>query len=168
EPGAENAGFGRPSRTSIFDYIGVPHHQRWVNDQKFDGGQLSEAESQLRDFYKRLLNFTLQSDALVGEYQDIHFYNRDHTLWYNYHVLSYVRWSDNEKLIVVSNFDANDRFGFELKLPENIVQKWKLSEGNHQLKDVLYGSEHTLKVKNGRGEVRVDINPLESFILKVQ
>ncbi|HZJ21611.1 MAG TPA: alpha-amylase, partial [Pricia sp.] len=61
-----------------------------------------------------------------------------------------------------------DRFGFELKLPENIVQKWKLSEGNHQLKDVLYGSEHTLKVKNGRGEVRVDINSLESFILKVQ
>src|SRR5680860_5104 len=168
EPGAENAGFGSPSRTSIFDYIGVPHHQRWVNDKKFDGGQLSEAESQLRDFYKRLLNFTVHSDALTGEYQDIHFYNRDHTLWYNYHVLSYVRWSDNEKLIVVSNFDANDRFGFELKLPENIVQKWKLSEGNHQLKDVLYGSEHTLKVKNGRGEVRVDINPLESFILKVQ
>lgn len=168
EPGAENAGFGSPTRTSIFDYIGVPHHQRWVNDKKFDGGQLSEAESQLREFYKRLLNFTVQSDALMGKYQDIHFYNRDHTLWYNYHVLSYVRWSDNEKLIIVSNFDAQDRFGFELKLPENIVQKWKLSEGNHQLREVLYGTEHILKVKNGRGEVRVDINPLESFILKVQ
>ncbi|WP_373519204.1 alpha-amylase family protein [Pricia sp.] len=167
EPGAENAGFGSPNRTSIFDYIGVPHHQRWVNDKQFDGGQLYEAESQLRDFYKRLLNFTVQSDALVGEYQDIHFYNRDHTLWYNYHVLSYVRWSDKERLIIVSNFDANDRFGFELKLPEDIVQKWKLSEGNHQIKDVLYGSEHTLKVENGRGEVRIDINPLESFIFVV-
>ena len=42
EPGAEDAGFGKPSRTSIFDYIGVPHHQRWVNDKKFDVGQLSE------------------------------------------------------------------------------------------------------------------------------
>ena len=31
EPGAEHAGFGSPSRTSIFDYIGVPHHQRWLN-----------------------------------------------------------------------------------------------------------------------------------------
>ncbi len=168
EPGAENAGFGSPNRTSIFDYIGVPHHQRWLNDKKYDGGQLSKEESQLWDFYKRLLNFTLQSDALMDEYQDIHFYNRDHTLWYNYHVLSYVRWSDKEKLIVVSNFNANDHFGFELKLPEDIVQKWKLSEGNHQIKDVLYGSEHTLKVHNGRGEVRVDINPLESFIFKVK
>ncbi|MBG7629319.1 MAG: alpha-amylase family protein, partial [Bacteroidetes bacterium] len=31
EPGAENAGFGSPTRTSIFDYVGVPTHQRWVN-----------------------------------------------------------------------------------------------------------------------------------------
>ncbi|MEL6483215.1 MAG: alpha-amylase family protein, partial [Bacteroidota bacterium] len=56
EPGAEDAGFGKPSRTSIFDYIGVPHHQRWVNNKQFDGGQLSDEERQLRDFYKRLLN----------------------------------------------------------------------------------------------------------------
>jgi len=27
EPGAENAGFGKPSRTSIFDYIGVPTYR---------------------------------------------------------------------------------------------------------------------------------------------
>ena len=37
EPGAEDAGFGDPSRTSIFDYIGVPAHQRWMNKGKFDG-----------------------------------------------------------------------------------------------------------------------------------
>ena len=39
EPGNENAGFGQPTRTSIFDYIGIPHLQRWVNDKKFDGEQ---------------------------------------------------------------------------------------------------------------------------------
>jgi len=55
EPAAENAGFGKPSRTSIFDYIGVPHHQRWMNNKKFDGGRLSEAEASLRDFYKRIV-----------------------------------------------------------------------------------------------------------------
>lgn len=168
EPAAEDAGFGDPSRTSIFDYIGVPHHQRWLNDKKFDGGQLSDNEKRLRDFYKRLLNFTISSEALMGDYQDIHFYNRQHTRYYNHRVLSYVRWSDTEKLIVVSNFDANDRFGFELKIPEDIIRKWKLSEGNHKITDVLYGSEHVLKVQNGVGEVRVDINPLESFIVRVK
>jgi len=167
EPAAEHAGFGSPTRTSIFDYIGVPHHQRWINDKKFDGGQLSDEEAALRDFYKRLLNFTITSDALMGEYQDIHFYNREHTEWYNHHILSYVRWSDTEKLIIISNFDANDRFGFELKIPEDIVHKWKLSEGNHPITDVLYGSKHTLKVENGIAKVRVDINPLESYIFIV-
>ncbi len=91
EPAEENAGFGNPTRTSIFDYIGVPNHQRWVNNKNFDGGQLSKEEKDLRDFYKRLLNFTIGSDALMGEYQDIHYYNRDHTEYYNYRVLSFVR-----------------------------------------------------------------------------
>src|SRR6188768_1160262 len=31
EDGKQDAGFGKPSRTSIFDYVGVPHHQRWMN-----------------------------------------------------------------------------------------------------------------------------------------
>ena len=167
EPAAEQAGFGSPTRTSIFDYIGVPHHQRWMNNKKFDGGQLSNEESALRDFYKRLLNFTITSDALMGEYQDIHFYNREHTKYYNHHVLSYVRWSDNEKLIVVSNFVANDWFGFELKIPEELIKKWNLSEGKHAMTDVLSGSEKVLKVENGIGTFRIDINPLESFIFKL-
>ncbi|MGJ8736093.1 alpha-amylase family glycosyl hydrolase [Zobellia laminariae] len=168
EPAAEKPGFGGPTRTSIFDYIGVPHHQRWLNNKKFDGGQLSENEAELRDFYQRLLTFTVNSDALMGAYQDIHFYNKDHTEYYNHHVLSYVRWSDNEKLIVISNFDANDWFGFELKLPENIVREWQLSNGEHTITDALYGVEKTLKVENGFAQVRIDINPLESFIFVVK
>lgn len=167
EPAKENPGFGSPSRTSIFDYIGVPNHQRWVNDKKFDGGQLSEEEKQLRDFYKRLLNFTIKSEALMGEYRDIHFFNRDHTEYYNYRVLSYVRWSNNEKLIIVSNFDAHENFGFELKLPNDIIETWKLTDGDHELTDALYGSTKILSVTNGTGSVRIDISPLESFILKL-
>src|SRR6056297_144172 len=167
EEGAENAGFGSPSRTSIFDYIGVPSYQRWVNNKKFDGAQLSEDEKSLRDFYSRLLNFTISSAALMGEYQDIHFYNREHTEWYNHYVLSFVRWSANQRLIIISNFNAHDTFGFELKLPEEIITKWRLSDGNHSITDVLYGSEHVLKVKNGIGKLRVDINPLESFIFEL-
>jgi hypothetical protein len=40
----ENAGFGTHSRTSIFDYVGVPNHQRWMNNGKFDGGLLTDKE----------------------------------------------------------------------------------------------------------------------------
>jgi glycosidase len=169
EPGNENAGFGSPTRTSIFDYIGVPNHQRWVNNKKFDGGQLSESEKNLRDFYKRLLNFTKESDALMGEYQEIHFYNKEHTDNYDHRVLSYVRWSANEKLIVISNFDSNKNYSFELKIPNDIVSKWQLGEGVHLLEEELYGAKnHQLEIQGGVGKIAVSLEPLESVILSLK
>jgi len=169
EDGSENAGFGNASRTSIFDYVGVPTLQRWVNDKKFDGGQSTEEEKSLRDFYKRLLNFTIKSDALMGEYQDIHQFNRENTEWYNEKVLSFVRYSENEKLIVISNFSAEENYGFELQIPENIIQKWNLKNGEYQFKDQLYKEySSTLVVKNKQAKIRIDLKPLESFILKLQ
>ncbi len=169
EPGAENAGFGSPSRTSIFDYIGVPSLQRWVNDKKFDGGQSTDAEKDLRDFYKRLLNFTITSDALMGGYADIHQFNRQNTEWYNEKVLSFVRWEGDERLIIVSNFNADNTYGFELGLPGDIVTKWNLKDGEYQVQDQLYQKyASTLVVKDGNARVRVDVKPLESFILKIQ
>ncbi|SHG49789.1 alpha-amylase family protein [Flagellimonas flava] len=168
EPGAEDAGFGKPSRTSIFDYIGVPHHQRWVNERKFDGGQLSDDEKALRDFYKRLLNFTSTSEALMGDYQEIHFYNKEHTTGYDHRVLSFVRWSKDEQLIIVSNFDAGESYDFELKLPPDVVDKWKLGKDVYQLKDALYNRvDANLSVKNGIGYFKVQLDPLESFIFQV-
>ena len=107
EPGAENAGFGTPTRTSIFDYIGVPNLQRWMNNKQFDGGQSTPAELELRKFYKNLLNFTIGSSALMGGYEEIHSYNRIHTENYNSKLFSFLRWSEHEKLIIISNFIKN-------------------------------------------------------------
>ncbi|MDC6365512.1 alpha-amylase family glycosyl hydrolase [Muricauda sp. AC10] len=169
EPGAEDAGFGKPTRTSIFDYIGVPHHQRWVNNKEFDGGQLSFREKELRDFYKRLLNFTIQSDALMGDYQEIHFYNKDQTETYDHRVLSYVRWSDKEKLVIVSNFDASKSYTFDLKVPEDVIDKWQLKNTEYALEEELYGQGHkNMKVTNGLGHIAVELGPLESLILKIK
>ncbi|TNJ45204.1 alpha amylase C-terminal domain-containing protein [Tamlana fucoidanivorans] len=168
EDASENAGFGSATRTSIFDYVGVPAHQRWVNDKKFDGGQLTKEEKALRDFYKRLLNFTIHSEALMGNYADIQLFNEHYTEWYNDKVLSFVRWSEDEKLIIISNFDTHDTFGFELGLPEEIVQEWQLTDGKYVLKDQLYKTyTSTLKVTGNQARVRIDIKPLESFILKL-
>jgi glycosidase len=168
EAGAEKAGFGSPSRTSIFDYIGVPSFQRWVNDKKFDGGQLTVEETLLRDFYKRLLNFTIGSDALMGAYQEIHFYNKEQTENYDYRVLSYTRWSTNEKLVVVSNFDKDKRYSFDLKIPQEIIQEWKLEDGIYVVVDGLYSSEKQLLVKNGVGHIAIALHPLESFIFELK
>lgn len=167
EAGNENAGFGTHSRTSIFDYVGVPSHQRWMNNGKFDGGQLTDGEKKLRDFYKRLLNFTIKSDALMGKFQELQTVNRHETNDYDPYLYSYVRWSANEKLIVVVNFSGEKDLYFDLKIPADIITTWELKDGSYPVKDQLYGGTTTLKVEHGVGTVKVNIQPNESFIYKI-
>lgn len=168
EAGKENAGFGKPTRTSIFDYIGVPSHQRWMNGGKFDGGQLSKSEKELRDFYKRLLNFTLKSEALMGNFYDLQTINRGETENYGDYVYSFARWSANEKLIVVSNISPERTEAFDLKIPSELLSQWKLKDGNYLLKDQLYGVATTMKVTDGVGIIKISLKESESFILKFQ
>ena len=167
EAGNENAGFGTHSRTSIFDYIGVPNHQRWMNYGKFNGGQLSESEKDLRDFYKRLLNFTKNSSALMGKFEEIQTENRNNTKGYDAGIYSYVRFSNSEKLIVVTNFSWLKTSVFDLIIPAKIISEWKLKDGNYTLKEQLYGKTANLKVENGVGVVGLKIAPSESFIFRI-
>jgi len=150
-----------------------------MNGGAFDGGRLSDNDRELHRFYKTLLNFTLGSHALMGEYREIHSFNREQTEWYNDRVFSYVRWNESkrlfshlkvesgEQLIIVTNFDASDKYGFELQLPEDLVENWNLAYGTYTLNDQLSDRSLELQVKNGKAETRVDIDPLESLILHV-
>lgn len=169
EPAEENPGFGAPTRTSIFDYIGVPAHQRWMNNGAFDGGQSTREEKELRDFYKRLLNFTLSSKALMGAYKEVHSFNRQHTEGYNDKVYSFVRFKDDEKLLIVCNFSGSDSYGFDLQVPSAVVSAMNLNSATYTLTDRLYGqAETTLNVQDGQGKVKIDLQPLEALILSIE
>lgn len=165
EAGKENGGFGTHSRTSIFDYVGVPELQKWMNGGKFDGGQLSKEQKELRDFYKRLLNFSISSPALMGKFKEIQTVNRQSTKGYDPGIYSFVRWSKEEKLIVATNFSWLTTSNFELKVPAEVISAWGLKDGNYDLKEKLYNqSKVVLEVKNGQGKVNVSLKPLESFV----
>ncbi len=140
-----------------------------MNDKQFDGGQLLESEKKLRDFYKRLLNFTIHSSALMGDYKELHSYNRKHTDNYNHRVFSFARWSADEKLIVIANFDADNSYEFELKIPKELINLWKLKDRNYQATDQLYGKiAAVLIVEKGRGIMKLKLDPLSSLILKIE
>ena len=169
EAGNENAGFGTRSRTSIFDYIGVPNHQKWMNEGKFDGGQLSDSEKSLRDFYKRLLNFSIKSPALMGSFQEIQSVNRQNNVGYDESIYSYVRWSENQKLIIIANFSSEKTSTFNLKIPSDVILKWNLKDGEYVLTDQLYlNKKNILTVQNGEGTIIVEIAPSESFIYELK
>ena len=168
EAGNEDGGFGTSSRTSIFDYVGVPHHQRWMNGGKFDGGQLSQEEKDLRDFYKKLLNFSINSSALMGQFQEIQTINRQLTEDYDPGIYAYTRWSDSQKLIIVTNFSWLTTSNFELKIPADIIQKWSLKDGTYSITDQLYHKYSVqLRVENGEGKAQISIAPSESFIFQL-
>jgi glycosidase len=167
EPGDGDMGFGDETRTSIFDYCGVPTHQRWMNKGKFDGGQLTASEKELNNFYKTLLSFSAQSSALMGEYGEIHSYNRKNTDGYNNKIFSFIRWSNDEKLIIVSNFEKATH-KFQLKLNSEIVKNWNLENIEYQLIDQLTGEDKfKLKLRDGAGIIDIEIKDLEAFVLKL-
>ena len=164
EAARENAGFGSPTRTSIFDYIGVPAHQRWVNGKRYDGGALTPEEVALREYYCRLLNL-----PIVGAFRNIHQYNRAHTPYYNDKVYSFVRETVQEKWLVIANFSKRDGFGFELQIPPELLSTWDLPDGTYPLTDELYGEVQThFHYTDSYGRMRVDIAPLQTLFFKLQ
>ncbi len=168
EPAEEWAGFGHPNRTSIFDYIGVPQHQKWMNAGKFDGGQLSANEKALRNYYSEVLNFTLDAPALRGEYQELNTLNcRPHS-GYGQKQFAFARWGGNQKLIVVCNFDEHHGFMTHLKLPKELLRKWKMVTGTKEVREVMFGKKKTLlHVNENEAFLELDFGPLESAVFEL-
>ena len=168
EDGMLDSGFGDPTRTSIFDYAGVPAHQRWMNGGKFDGGRLNNQEQALRDFYQRLLNFSAHSPAMRGSYQELHTHNRATTAGYIEDVFAFARWADTQKLIVISNFSATETREFDLQIPKGLISTWALAVGDYPLRDQL-GEQKTLTlaVRQTHASVPVRLAPLESLVLTI-
>ncbi|MFT5771762.1 MAG: hypothetical protein ACI9ZX_001160, partial [Algoriphagus sp.] len=166
EDAAEKAGFGDPSRTSIFDYIGVPAHQRWMNEGKFDGGQLYDTEKNLRAAYVKLLNFTLNSDALMGKYQQLyHPDNGPQRLGGK--AYAFARWSENEKLIIATNFDWQNPLLGGLNLSKELTSEWGLADGSYEVTDQLGEAHGSLEVKDGYGYFNFQLGKLESGIWRL-
>ncbi len=166
EKGELDAGFGKASRTSLFDYWGVPAHQRWMNGGKFDGGALSTQEKNLRNFYARLMTFVRSSPALMGAYQELHSANKD-SIGYDGELFSFARWSTKQKLIIVSNFSATETKRFTLSVPPNLIADWHLRDGDYRLKDRIGKNNVRLNVTNASGSVLIELAPLQSVILEL-
>ena len=169
EAAALDSGFGDPSRTTIFDYAGVPAHQRFMNGGKFDGGQSTAEEKSLREFYRRLLAFSAQSELMQGQYQEIHRVNRKETLGYNDKLFAFVRWTDSQRLIVISNFSATTSASLKLTVPAELIQQWKMADGIYPLGSLLDNKQSGLElhVQAGIGFVKLKLAALESLALQV-
>lgn len=109
EPAHGSEGFsGDDGRSTIFDYWGMPQHQKWMNNGAFDGGQLSEDMKNLRSFYSKLIHIAKTHEAITqGDFFE---------LWDSNGIYVYVRQSTNKRVLIVANFNRTAS-EFTVQLP---------------------------------------------------
>ncbi len=122
EDGSEETGFGDPTRTSIFDYVGVPAHQRFMNNGKFDGGQSTKEEKELHKFYKRVMSIAATNSAVVGEYQSLHALNLGvENSAYSEQQFTFARVQDDHGFLVIANFSDAPVGEIEFTVPASVL-----------------------------------------------
>ena len=147
EDGSEETGFGDPTRTTIFDYAGVPAHQRFMNNGKFDAGQSTEKEKALHRFYKDVMNIATSNSAITGRYQSLHALNLGvEGSAYSEQQFAFIREKNDQGFIVIANFSDNATGPISLTVPASAIE----TAGNKlELKPLLSHDGLTLE----QGEV---------------
>ena len=78
------------------------------------------------------------------------------------------RISADDKLIIITNFDSENSYDLNLRVPQVLIEDWALVDGDYPMMDQLYGKKDAdLEVRDGSGEVSIVIEPLQSFVFKV-
>ena len=147
EDGSEETGFGDPTRTTIFDYAGVPAHQRFMNNGKFDAGQSTDKEKALHRFYKDIMNIAATNSAITGRYQSLHALNLSvEGSAYSEQQFAFIREKNDQGFIVIANFSDNATGPISLTVPASAIE----TAGNKlELKPLLSHDGLTLE----QGEV---------------
>lgn len=159
EPGHGNAGFaGENNRTTIFDYWGVPEHQKWMNNGAFDGKGLNEDQHYLRGFYRTLLNAVRSEEALrKGDFLELN--NQENFSNRNY---AYLRYTADQRALIVANFERDKVLHSKIHLPEQFINQLKNAK-NVQFKDIL--TDKTFTVADLSQGIPVSIATTDAWIL---
>lgn len=165
EAGAECGGFGQPTRTSIFDYVGVPSHQQWMNDGRFDGGQLSPKQKELRTFYVELLNLALNNSALCGEYHDLYAANHHNFAEMKDKLYAFARSDHQQAIIVACNFCGKNSKEVQLIIPDSVISMWQLDQGVYSLLDKLNHRSYSLSITEHGATISLFLAPLATHFL---
>ena len=174
EDADDSVGFsGDDGRTSIFDYAVMPRHQKWMAGGKFDGSEFTDEQRKLYDFYKKLLNFRLTSDAInKGAFYDLMWVNPWYSNFDPQYVYAFLRYYNNDRLLIVINFNQNESRYCEVKISEDAVEYLRLQLTAHSSQltatDVFTGEkiEYNLDEVSTRG-IAMNLEPCGIKILKL-
>jgi glycosidase len=167
EPGAGSEGFQvDDGRTTIFDYWGMPEHQKWMNGGKFDGDSLSAEQKQLRQFYIDLLNLAARNPAInQGAYLGLTAFNISAGN-INDRIHAFLRFAGEERLLIVTSFNTKDQ-PIRIQLPPDAVTALGLDPaGAYIARDLLWREAEVGFNKDFLFEL--NCKPFSSYIFKIK
>lgn len=148
EPGMEAEGFsGSDGRTTIFDYWSVKSLCKLTSEHI--GNELSQTETELYRFYKRVLTLCKSQPALNnGAFYDLQYANYDHDTGYNCdRNYAFIRKNSNgQTLLIVANFDAH-AMHVGVRIPEHAFSFLNIKPGLVSAVDLLSGNIQTVNIK---------------------
>ncbi len=164
---------GDDGRTSIFDYAVMPNHQNWMSDGNFDGSQFTDEQKRLFDFYSKLLNFRLNSSAInKGAFYDLMWVNPWYSNFDPQYVYAFLRYHDEDRLLVVINFNLNESRCCQVKISDDALEYMRMKaaadDESKTAVDVMTGEEIQYNI-NDVGSKGIDMNlkPADVKILKL-
>lgn len=109
EPGTDTEGYsGFDGRTSIFDYWSVASVRRWLS-KGTARGRLTSEEKELRAKFRKVLNLANSEKAIAeGAFFDLMYVNLDTPRLNPHRHFAFMRYTDDELLLIVANFDNSD------------------------------------------------------------
>jgi glycosidase len=163
EPAAGAEGFSRDDgRTTIFDYWGVPEHQKWLNNGLCNGGCLSRNQKYLRSFYSTLLNAVKNNEALrYGKFYELMLANQ-YQPGFDTRLYIYLRYTDNQRILVITNF-SRDGKQIQARLPDDLLMQQNVY-GEKLFTDLLSGQTfYTSNISNG---INISLPPMSGVLLQ--
>lgn len=163
EPASATEGFsGDDGRSTIFDYWGLPNHQKWMNNGAFDGGKLNENEKHLRQFYHKLLNLVNNNVAISsGNFYELLQANAN-SKGFNQKVYAFLRYTETQRVLILANFNRQEAH-LQVQLPQDVRNAFHLDGKPVSFEDLL--SATTFKTENINQGVAVAMPPTSAVIL---
>lgn len=171
EPAIGESGYsGDDGRTTIFDFYNVPEFNKWANNGKFDGAKLSKEQKQLQKRYSDILNFSIKSKAIgEGDFYDL--------MWVNHfeggpdtrYIYAYLRYYNNDRVLVVVNFNKTEKQIFKLKVPDDALKLMNINSTRISIND-CFSNENINNIDISqvinRG-IDIELLPLEFSVFSI-
>lgn len=168
EKGMDKEGYsGVDGRTTIFDYWSVDTLRRWKGNGDYTGGELTPKEKELQAFYSNLLNLCNSNEALrEGLFYGLQYANPYSEKYDSNHIFSYLRGTNKELLLIVTNFSDTDK-ECDVTIPEEAFAFFGVTctDKPRKAKDLLNGNT-TEQPLNAYDAISITVPANSGVILK--